>query len=239
MSWVVGADGCRGTGARSTAWYVVARNLTTEELRWCVVPDAAALFALPEAAQHVAIDVPIGFPAAAEPRGRPSDRAARALLRRPRSSSVFSPPARGALEATSYPEASALNRASSSHGLGLSKQCWFLFDRMRDVDAHLPEDGRQVVEAHPELCFLALTGAAMADGKTTAAGREARIDALRTVGLEPGPALEARPRGVKPDDIVDAFVLVWTATRLARGTAMAVPETPGVDARGRTMAIWR
>lgn len=239
MSWVAGVDGCRGTGSRSTAWFLVARHRESGVIRTAVVPDAATLFAREETGGHVAIDVPIGLPEAAEKGGRQADRAARALLGWPRSSSVFSPPVRAALEASTYADALAINRASSSQGLGLSKQCWYLFDRIRDVDRHLPDDGRVVVEAHPELCFLALTGAAIGAGKTTPAGREARIAALRTVGLDPTAALASCPRGVKPDDVVDAFVLVWTATRRAAGTALVVPEVPGTDARGRRMGIWR
>lgn len=238
--WVAGADGCRGLGPRSTAWYVVCRQVDTGELRFRVVPDATGLLSLAEPPVQLAVDVPIGLPEHAERGGRPADREARALLGRPRGSSVFSAPARGALEGTTYAEASALNRASSSAGLGLSKQCFFLFDRIRDVDEQLvPSRQDTVFEAHPELAFFAMTGEPIVASKTTVAGTRARIEALLTAGLDPRTALAQRPNGVKPNDIVDAFAMVWVAERRRCGQAVRVPESPGWDVRGLRMEIWR
>ena len=88
-----------------------------------IAPDLAA----------IAIDMPIGFLDAAERGGRACERHARALMPG-RGSSVFNSPIRAALEAGDYTMASALNAASSVHELGLSKQSFALFPKLREVD---------------------------------------------------------------------------------------------------------
>ena len=94
-----------------------------------------------EEAQAVAIDMPIGFTDHAEPGGRRCEKAARAILGR-RSSSVFSSPCRAALQAGDYAGASAVNRASSAHGLGLSKQSHAIFPKMREIDSAIDPGSR-------------------------------------------------------------------------------------------------
>jgi len=40
------------------------------------------------------------------------------------------------------------------------------------------------------------------------------------------------------DDVVDAAVVAWSATRIARGEAQSLPEPPEHDSDGRPVAIW-
>lgn len=48
---------------------------------------------------------------------------------------------------------------------------------------------------------------------------------------------ERRLLGCAEDDIVDAFVALWTAERVARGDAQTLPETPPKDRYGLRMEI--
>ena len=240
--WVAGADAC-GAG-----WIVVLRQEETETTRCRLVEGVAALFALPEAPAVLGVDMVIGLPSAAQPGGRACDRAARQLLGWPRSSSVFSPPARAALEATTYAEAQALNRASSPDAVGLTKQAFNLFPKMRALDEALrpaPADGPGVHEVHPECSFCALNGGtALAESKHTASGRARRRTLLERAGFAAVGEAMAMPRGTRglnADDVLDAHAVCWTAGRIHAGTAERLPaSTPvPVDSMGLPMAIWR
>jgi predicted RNase H-like nuclease len=197
----------------------------------------------------VALDVPIGLPAATTRGGRAADAEARARLG-PRGSSVFSAPCRAALDVAvaarfdpgAYFDAAEASATASPDGLRLSKQAFFLLPRIHEVDAHLdarPDDLERVFEVHPELAFLALGGGRDLGPKKTFLGKLARLRALEAAGLavpEAALALEEDPR-VSPDDVLDAFACLWSAARLARGEAERLPAAPETDPRGRPMAI--
>ena len=71
-------------------------------------------------------------------------------------------------------------------------------------------------------------------------GRLARRRARVGAGFAPGAddlALERDP-AVNADDVLDAFVLLWVAGRLARGDARPVGGREEPDARGLAMSIW-
>ena len=126
------------------------------------------------------------------------------------------------LDAPDYPAANAANRAAL--GLGLSKQTWYLVPKIRDVHDWLTTDPAvPVVEAHPEVCFAAMNGGVVIDGKTTVDGEARRRQLLHDHGLD----VEAiARRGVAVDDILDAAATAWTARRLADGIAERLPEGP-------------
>jgi predicted RNase H-like nuclease len=240
--WVAGADAC------SAGWVVVLRHEETGTTRCRRVDGVAALFALPEAPAVLGVDMVIGLPTAAQSGGRACDRAARQLLGWPRSSSVFSPPARTALEATTYAEAQALNRASSSDAVGLTKQAFNLFPKMRALDEALrqaPADGPVVYEVHPECSFCALNGGtALAESKHTADGRARRRVLLERAGFAAVGEAMAMPRGIRGlnvDDVLDAHAVCWTAGRIRAGMAQRLPASDPVpvDGTGLPMAIWR
>jgi len=52
-----------------------------------------------------------------------------------------------------------------------------------------------------------------------------------------GPLPATAPAGAARDDLYDALVLAWTATRLARGAAARLPAEPEGDGRGLRMEI--
>jgi len=234
--WVAGADGCRG------GWVVVLQHLP--EGRWTArrMAAVAEMLAAPERPDVLAVDLPMGLPDRAAPGGRACDREARRLLGPLRGRSVFSPPARPTLGARDYPEALALNRAGSPEGVGLSRQAFGLFPKLREVDALLtPALQARVFEAHPELAFRALNGGApVLAPKRTRAGREARLRLLAPWFGGDRAAFEAAHRrlGAAWDDLVDALAVCWTAGRIRVGAAVRLPAAPPRDARGLRMEIW-
>lgn len=209
---MLGVDGCPG------GW--VGALVTPTAVSWLLLPDMAAVLAVPAAA--VAIDIPIGLPTVGP---RACDVLARQRLG-PRRSSVFPAPVRAVLEASSYADACALSRVAS--GRALSKQAWFLVPRIADVDAALTDHAR-VVEVHPELVFAHLAGVLPA--KKEPAGRLAREAALRAE-LPPWPLF---PRPARSDDALDALACAWTARRWLAGEAEVLGDE--VDGRGVPMRI--
>ncbi len=171
----------------------------------------------------VGIDIPLGLPE----RGRRScDTAARALLRPGRAGSrMFTAPPRPALDCLTHAEASKLARQLS--GSGMSIQTWCLRAAIAS-GAELAGD-RRVIEVHPEVSFLVMTGRVL-PRKRTAEGRTTRLAALSRAlpGLDPG--------GVPGhDDAIDALACAWTARRWTARTATVLGGEP--DASGRPMRI--
>lgn len=232
---VAGVDGCPG------GWFVVQWIVGTSTAEALLVPDIAGVLAATSACTATLIDIPIGLLDAAMPGGRPCDRAARAFLGG--SSSVFSPPVRPALAATSYAEALRLNRASSPHALGISIQCYNILDRVAAADAVMtPELQMRLGEGHPEVSFRLMTRL-MAGGEASAMvparealprkysreGQARRIALLEAVGFAEVAQWAARNRPVGKatlEDILDALALAWSAARWASGQALVLRDLP-------------
>ncbi len=227
---VAGIDGCPG------GWVVVvaASNGPLFDLRAVeVVPSFVALLELTAECAAVAVDIPIGL---SERGPRLADLAARRLLGRPRSSSVFPSPLRAALACTAYREACAASVAAG--GKMLSQQAFNILPKIREADAALsPTDQARIVESHPELTFAMINdGRRLAHNKKTLAGREERERLLNAL-YDTDVSRLSRPRTCGVDDLYDACALVWTASRLARGIETHLPSEPQRDARGFRMEI--
>jgi predicted RNase H-like nuclease len=220
MQPLAGVDGC------AAGWLAVRREADGR-----IVPlvafTAADLFDRCADCAVAAIDIPIGIPDAG---ARACDVAARALLGKPRSNSVFPCPVRGALGAASYAEACAVTEAAD--GRKISQQAYAIIPKIRELDALLrerPELREWVVEVHPELSFHRWNGdRPMVHAKKTAEGkaeRRALIDARY-----PGAVEDVRRRFpvgvVADDDIHDALAALWSAERIATGAALV---TGGVE----------
>ena len=232
---LAGVDGCRG------GWVVVevvvrAGRCCSAVARLC--PRIEELVASRPDVRVIALDMPIGLLEEQQPGGRECDRLARLLLGRPRASSVFSPPSRPQL---------ADGLARGRPPVGMSLQTFHLLPKIGEVDRALrPSDQARIVEAHPELAFMALAGRPMRLNKQTPAGRRERLRALdrlppswrRTLApiLHGTTAAFARA-DVAPDDLLDAAVLSWTAWRAYRGDALRLPPNPPQDLRGLRMEI--
>lgn len=235
MSWVAGVDGCRA------GWVVVLAERQTREtekphVRLCA--RFAEVLALSPKPTVIAIDIPIGLLEKPQPGGRECDRQARRLLGR-RASSVFTPPTRALLEATQYEQV---------RSRGMSIQAFGILPKIREVARLMtPELRKRVYEAHPEIAFRSLAGAPMQHNKKTHKGCEERLRALEQA---PGglfheirqaivTALQIyRRTQVASDDLLDAFVLAWTALRIANEQANRLPASPSADQRGLRMEIW-
>ena len=228
--WVAGVDAC------PAGWVAVLLSPQTQEyvVRLCL--DFESLLALQPKLQTIAIDIPIGLLEERQPGGRVCDQLTRRQLPG-RASSVFSPPIRRLLGATTYEEV-------RRHGLSI--QAFGILPKIREVDQVMtPALQRRVYEAHPELAFRSLIGAPMQHNKKTHAGRGERLRALEQI--EPFHAVRQmletvsttyRRSQIARDDFLDACVLAWLAQRIADGQANCLPAEPTIDRNGLRMEIW-
>ena len=96
-----------------------------------------------------------------------------------------------------------------------------------------------VREVHPEVSFAELVGKPMIYHKSSVAGREERRTALSSVLPNLRMAENAgREQGLPIEDILDAIVACWSASRLAAGRGRRLPETVTLDSTGLPMVIW-
>lgn len=228
----LGVDGCRAGWVYAAwdgrEWEIGVRPSLREVLD--AFPDAAAAF----------VDIPIGL-REQDTRERSCDLAARSVLK-PRASSVFPAPSRGALGAAGYEEACDVNEEATDRRL--SRQSWAIAPKIREVDELLRDEPGLVGvvrEVHPEVCFWALAGRTpMAHPKKSSAGREERLAVLRAHVDRPETLLEdalARHGGdVARDDVLDALAAAVTA-RDGWGRYETLPEEPEEDPAGLPMEI--
>jgi predicted RNase H-like nuclease len=141
----------------------------------------------------VLIDVPIGL---LDGSPRRCDIEARSLIGA-RRSSVFPAPSRSLLRSRRY-------------GGQCSVQLWNILEKIREVDAAMkPALQRRVREAHPEVSFALLNGGPLRYPKKRAEGETERRLLLRPVFGE-----VPRVPGTARDDVLDAYVLLWSARRV-------------------------
>jgi predicted RNase H-like nuclease len=231
--WVAGADGCRG------GWIRAALDTRTGEIRFAVVGSARALLELPPRPEVLCVDIPIGLP---ERGARDCDRLARALLGRPRSSSVFPAPIRAALGAADREQASRITQRIDGRGVG--SQAFGLYPKIRAMDELLqsrPDARERIREVHPEVSFWAWNGRRpLAAGKKTPEGRQQRlrlVEGWLGRGLLQGARAEHPRSELADDDVLDAVAVLWTAARIAAGSARTLPDEPCCDATGLRMEI--
>ena len=235
MALLVGVDGCPA-GWLAVTWDDAAPGPDTVLIH----RTARDLLAAHADAQVIAVDIPIGL---ANDARRQADVEARSLLGK-RRSCVFDAPLRPALDAPSRLAAGLITKDLC--GLGVSTQAWEMSHKVRDMDrAITPELQELCVEIHPELSFAMWNGGApLPNAKKTDAGRRARatlIDA-RWPGCRTRLTAQLVERHPKKhwghDDLNDALAALWSAERIARGTATRIPATTQVDERGLRCEIW-
>ena len=226
-----GIDGCRA------GWVVAYRE--GPDISLAIIANLSDLNDVLKYDAAVMIDMPIGLTSAEGV--RKCDALAREKLRPHRSSSIFGVPARQVTRCTDYPEANALSRKLSEKGI--SKQAFYLFPKIRELDDWLLSSERKGhwSECHPEVAFANLNGgAALVESKKTEAGKQLRLKLLSELGdIKPeiDRALSLYPRkDVLADDLLDALVCLLTAERLPTAR-QHIPEIAPVDERGLTMEI--
>jgi predicted RNase H-like nuclease len=200
----LGADAARG------GWIAVA----LEDGRFAAAVLERRFPALLERFPHataVGVDVPIGLPETGE--RRRADIEARKVIGA-RRSSVFFTPSRAALDAPTYRQARAIAPSTSAQG-------WALRTAILDVDR---VDDPRVREVHPEVSFAVLAGKPLLFAKRTWNGQRERIGLLGTVGITIPDQLDAGL--VRSDDVLDAAIAAWTATRIAAGENVTIPPDP-------------
>ena len=240
LRWYAGVDGC------PAGWVVVLREAAdAEPPKALICPTFAEILDLEENPLVIAVDMPIGLAESSIRGGRSCEVEARKRLGE-RQSSVFSVPARAAVMETDYRRACAVALEHSDPPRKVSKQCFHLFPKIREIDALMtPALQDRVFECHPELVFWALNdGAAMSlpkkvKSRPNPAGLAERCDLLERYGfarafLEQKLGPVAR---VGPDDLIDASALACAAARIDRGESVRLPADPPRDGRGLRMEI--
>jgi len=149
------------------------------------------------------VDMPIGLSDAGP---RVCDIEARKFLGRD-GSSVFPAPPRAILGCVDY--RTALDVARSTTGRGISKQTFNITAKVAELD-WLIQSGTdcEIVEAHPECSFRTLNAGEPLPSKKTALGQELRRQLLAAHFDLPPP-----PRGAAPDDVLDAYAVLWSTMR--------------------------
>lgn len=229
---VAGVDGCPA-GWIAVLWDGDARIYSQ------LCASFADVVALP--AGIIAVDMPIGLP---ERSGRPPERAVRAKLG-DRQSSVFAVPSGKAISCADYREACRVNLLHSDPPKKVSKQCFHLFPKMREIDALItPALQARIFESHPELAFWVMNGETplalpkKMKSAPFAPGLDLRRILLRKAGLPiDGLNADYRRRDVGADDLLDACACAFVAWRIVNGRSIRFPEDPPRNARGLRMEI--
>jgi len=244
---IAGVDGCKG------GWLVVLHLAgKRDRIGMGFFPSFAALAeALPPDA-IIGIDMPIGLPEKVGVGGRAPDRATRAILGA-RRSSVFAVPSRRAVFAfeQGYAEVCRIARETSEPAWAPSKQSFWLFPRIQQIDLALRADPAleaRVFEVHPEAAFCLMQNSPLehpkkSKGRCFEPGMELRKKLLTKEGFPPRIFDEPRPRGAGLDDLLDACAVAWSAERIMYGTAAIFPpreaeEEVARDAMGMKVVIW-
>jgi predicted RNase H-like nuclease len=221
---VVGVDGC------PAGWICFQVDLQSRRTVVRVLKSLVELISASPQPKLIAIDIPIGIPTKG---ARACDVAARKLLGKPRSNSVFPAPVRATFAAETYQEACALSL--QAQGKSLSRQAFEIIPKIREVDELItPEMQVRIFEVHPEVSFWALNGGqSLKHRKLDREGKEERLKLL----LPHYPAIisyfaELKRTEVAEHDLLDAAVAAWTAECVACGT---VPRQ--FDSRGLRMEI--
>ena len=221
---LIGVDGYRG------GWVAAVR--TDASLQWRTGP-VGAIDRVLDGATVAAIDIPIGL---TEHGWRRCDIEAKALLGRA-GSRVFMTPPREVVElGLTAPNAEVQEVSQRLTGQGVSRQALGLAARILDVDRLLPD--ARIVEVHPELSFLEMTGRVLPSKKSTP-GIAERISALADWDPDTAKALTRCPDDVPMDDALDALAALWSAERQAQERSVSIPDDPPSDHRGVAMRIVR
>lgn len=236
---VAGVDGCKA------GWIAVLRTLNDPgDLQLRLFSDFCDLLTAEPKLDIIAVDMPIGLPERIGPLGRGPEKAARKHLGM-RQSSVFSVPSRTAVYEQDYLQACDTAQETSEPPRKVSKQCFYLFPKIREIDASMtPDLEARVFEVHPELAFWRLNGEReMSQPKKVKSranpdGLDQRRNLLVAQGLAQAFLDQPPPRGCGRDDVLDAAVNSLIAERIFSGQAEPFPKDYQRDDRGLRMAIW-
>lgn len=227
-----GIDGC------PNAWIVILQDTASQGISSFRTTDLKSFLESKNCPRVVAIDIPIGL---TDSGPRQCDLEARKLLG-PRKSSVFPAPIRPVLAAKTRAQAEAISRVIQDKGVGA--QAFGIYPKVKEVDDLLqsnPHLHSRIFEVHPELCFRELNGDPMSHPKRSGQGFMERLILIeREFGsgvFDSIRKLYSRNQ-VADDDILDAFVALWTAKRILAREATKCPEKTELDPTGLEMVMW-
>ena len=172
----------------------------------------------------IIIDIPIGLETN-EP-NRSCDIEARKFLRN-RSSTVFSPPCLEAIFSTDYNTAKEINLKRT--GKSISKQSFFLSHKIRETKRFVEVEKQfDIREGHPECSFAEYQGKPLTNNKKGMLGILQRQAILNKLNFNLFKLAKMLPIncGVKIDDLFDATILCWTASRVFSGSSRTFPNSP-------------
>jgi len=199
----IGIDGCRD------GWIAAIRE-PDSQIRWQFTESIRDFLGDFDKPMLALVDMIIGLPDARQS-SRECDRLARKLLK-PHGSRVFPAPPSEALHAADYRTACELARDGT--GKAISKQCWYLFPKIRELDAL---NDPRIRESHPELVFAKLNrGTPVSESKKTPGGQKIRLDLLETALPRSIEAYQAAVDQLPKvryllDDCIDALALCVAA----------------------------
>lgn len=228
---VLGVDGCK------TGWIGIALSDEAPAVpprAYCAarISDLEAEAGQDGPLAAIGIDIPIGL---ADAGRREADLLARKAAG-PRWSSVFLTPVRAALAERDYVAAAGVNRRLT--GDGISRQAFALREKILEVDQWIRDARCRVVEVHPEVSFAELAGTHLRTRKPTWAGMTERRRLLAGAGIAVPDDLGLAGERAAVDDVLDAAVVAWTASRVARGLARSLPDPPVPFSDGLACAVW-
>lgn len=237
MACVVGVDGYRH------GWVAVPVDLDRGLLSPRGFTSFQELIASFEFASAICVDIPIGLGSG---QARVCDRLARKMLRH-RHVTVFTPPARRLIEElfeenAPLPEYVEVNsRSKQIASQGISQQAYRICPKIAEVDRVVtPALQRRIIEVHPEVSFCALVGQPIDVKKDNLEGYEVRRNLLiANTRWRVWTRAQAGSMviGAAPDDLLDAAVAAWTATKVLGGRETRLTSKSERDSRGLRMEI--
>ena len=233
----VGVDGCKG------GWIAASRDDPAKPPALKIFTTIAELISHFDDATFIAIDMPIGLPDHIIGSGRGPEQAIRSKLGA-RKSSVFSIPSRQAVYCDDYKQACAIAFETSEPPKKFSKQGFYLFPKIREIDMLLQDKvalRAKLFECHPELAFWQInTQTPLMTAKKLASTQPHGCNQERYNLLNQHNAVPdiLKIKGAAKDDILDACACLLIAERRAMGQAIRYPEQIITDSCGIQIAIW-
>jgi predicted RNase H-like nuclease len=175
----------------------------------------------------IVINAPIGYLDTPEMGARTCDREVRALVGR-RGSTVHNAPSRAVLDELVEVKEAGLDAVTAT-----------MLPHYREVAKEMsPFRQRLIYEGHPELSFFQLNkDSSMQRSKKIEAGRDERVEVLKSHFPAFDTVLDDEISGVSEKHQFDALALLWTARRVFGHAAKRIPVEPEWDSEGLRMEI--
>jgi predicted RNase H-like nuclease len=236
---------CYGLDGITGGWIAATRVAGSQSrLQRLESMQAALALVTTQRVAALVVDIPIGLLSRTP---RRADVEARAFLGR-KHSSVFSSPYHAMLSAAALPlrdaqkEAGRLRRELDGGRRGCTIQATAILPKIAEAERAITATEKGwVFEGHPEVTIAILNGGSpVLSKKDRVVGRDERLALLLPYFGDLRPyVIEGRKLGAQPDDVLDAFAMLWTAERIARADPhlRRFPTQPEPAVGGKTAQI--